>query len=68
MTTDTQIDDRKLPTFYTGCEVYRGYVIALSVSTYAFFDTRTAGMYTYVKGGFQLRAEARRAIDLECVS
>ena len=59
------IDDRRLPTNYTGCEVYKGYIIAISEGRYAFFATRTIGMHTYVKGGFADRAACRRAIDLE---
>lgn len=58
----SRIDTRRLPRDFTGCEVYRGYVVAISsAGSYAVFNTEGNGMYRYLKGGFS----ARRAIDLE---
>lgn len=62
------IDDRRLPSNYTSCEVHQGYIIAVSGGRYAFFDTQGTGVYTYVKGGFADRAACHRAIELELVA
>ena len=59
-------DYRRIPSDYAGCEVYRGYVIAISsAGSYAVFNTEGNGMYRYLKGGFKMRFSACRAIDLE---
>lgn len=59
------IDQRKIPSGYTGCEEYRGYVIAIKGGSYSVFAPNGDKMYSYLKGGFDSRADARRAIDLE---
>ena len=61
----TGADDRCIPSDYTGCEVYRGYVIAVKEGAYSVFNTEGEGMYRYLKGGFGERCLARAAIDLE---
>ena len=61
----TGADDRCIPSDYAGCEVYRGYVIAVRNGLYAVFNTEWEGMYRYLKGGFGERRLARAAIDLE---
>lgn len=59
------VDLRRIPSDYTGCEVYRGYVIAVKEGSYAVFNTEGQGVFTYLKGGFSERCLARAAIDLE---
>ena len=61
----TGADDRCIPSDYAGCEVYRGYVIAIKEGAYSVFNTEGQGMYRYLKGGFGERCLARAAIDLE---
>ena len=59
------IDDRRLPSHYTGCEVYAGKVIAVHRGLYAIFnpDVPDGEMYQYVSGRYLTRADARKVID-----
>lgn len=43
-----KIDDRRLPSHYTGCEVYRGHVIAIWQGNYACFDARNPSLAAYL--------------------
>ena len=58
-------DYRHIPSDYAGCEVYRGYIIAIKNGAYSVFNTEGQRMYRYLKGGFGARCLARAAIDLE---